>query len=207
MGSIQRMPKYSQILRVHKLEKASLKASEINPEKTELWVIQTLVLLTFYGIFNKNATVIKGMDGQLTTIIRLLKSSRLNLPLESICQPPIESDHIMEYENSPDMFSKIKEKYNAPDQMERNYKYFVLAQSRVRTCHAVLLLSNLFSSLVGVNCCFHSMDLKCGVPCYREDLYQCQNSIEWASLLSQYKITLDSKFSLIELSNGNEASL
>ncbi|CAI4571734.1 BBM_1a_G0030690.mRNA.1.CDS.1 [Saccharomyces cerevisiae] len=184
--------------------KKSLKASEKNPETTDLWVIQTLVLLTFYGIFNKNTTVIKGMHGQLTTIIRLLKSSRLNLPLESICQPPIKSDHMMEYENSPHMFSKIKEQYNAPDQMNKNYQYFVLAQSRIRTCHAVLLISNLFSSLVGDDCCFHSMDLKCGVPCYKEDLYQCRNAIEWSDLLSQYRITLDSKFSLIELSNGNE---
>ncbi|CAI4044034.1 Rsf2p SKDI_10G3270 [Saccharomyces kudriavzevii IFO 1802] len=185
--------------------KKNLKASETNPEATQLWVVQTLVLLTFYGIFNKNAAVIKGMNGQLATIIRLLKSSRLNLPLESICQPPIESNHIMEYENSPLMFSKIKEQYNTPDQMDKNYEYFILAQSRVRTCHAVLLLSNLFSSLVGVNCCFHSMDLKCGVPCYKEELYQCQNSTEWSNLLSKYRIALDSKFSLIELSNGNEA--
>ncbi|AJR71277.1 Rsf2p [Saccharomyces cerevisiae YJM1444] len=183
----------------------SLKASEKNPETTELWVIQTLVLLTFYCIFNKNTAVIKGMHGQLTTIIRLLKASRLNLPLESLCQPPIESDHIMEYENSPHMFSKIREQYNAPNQMNKNYQYFVLAQSRIRTCHAVLLISNLFSSLVGADCCFHSVDLKCGVPCYKEELYQCRNSDEWSDLLCQYKITLDSKFSLIELSNGNEA--
>ncbi|QID80569.1 respiration factor rsf2 [Saccharomyces pastorianus] len=185
--------------------KKSLKASEAAPETTPLWVIQTFVLLTFYGIFNKNASVIKGMSCQLMTIIRLLKSTRLNLPLESICQPPIESDHVMEYENSPLMFSKIKAQYTSPDQMNKNYQYFILAQSRIRTCHAVLLLSNLFSSLVGINCCFHSIDLKCGVPCYKEELYRCQDSDEWTKLLSQYKITLDSKFSLIELSNGNEA--
>lgn len=174
-------------------------------EKTPLWVIQGMVLLIFVGIFNNDVSFTLIMSTQIRSLIELIKINQLNVPLETLINPPIKSDHILDYQDDPQLLEQKRQEYNTEEQIERNYDYFILAQSRIRTCHTILLISNLFNCLVGLDCCFHSIDVKCGVPCYREDLYFCENPQEWARLLKGYHITLDSKFSLIDLSNGGES--
>ncbi|CCD24638.1 Tda9p NDAI_0D03240 [Naumovozyma dairenensis CBS 421] len=172
-------------------------------ETTPLWIIQSLILLTFIGIFSNDVNVIKNMKPQLMTLIQLVKITKLNLPLENFVKPPIESDHVMEFQDNPSKLAKIKGQYKTEEQIEKNFNYFILAQSRIRTCHVVLLLSNFFSSVSGRDCCFHSLDLKCGIPCYHEVLYLAEDSEIWSFYLNKFNIELDSKFSLIELSNGD----
>ncbi|SCU78399.1 LAME_0A04368g1_1 [Lachancea meyersii CBS 8951] len=174
-------------------------------EKLPLWLIQSTVLLIFIGIFNNDVSFTLIVNTQIRSLIELVKIMQLNMPLETFINPPIKSDHILDYQDNPQLLEQKRQEYNTPEQIERNYYYFVHAQSRIRTCHTILLISNLFNSLVGLDCCFHSIDLKCGIPCYREDLYFCETPTEWASLLHAYHIALDSKFSLIELSNGGES--
>ncbi|CEP63571.1 Tda9p LALA0_S08e05644g [Lachancea lanzarotensis] len=174
-------------------------------DKVPLWLVQSSVLLIFIGIFNNDVSFTLIINTQIKSLIELVKITQLNLPLEYFCKPPIKSDHILDYQNDPLLLEQKRQEYNTPEQIERNYHYFVHAQSRIRTCHTILSISNLFNSLVGLDCCFHSIDLKCGIPCYREDLYFCESPSEWASLLRNYHISLDSKFSLIELSNGGES--
>ncbi|KAI8386273.1 related to Probable transcription factor TDA9 [Nakaseomyces glabratus] len=173
-----------------------------NQKVTPLWLIQSLVLLTFVGIFSDDLNVARSMNTQLMTLIRLIKKTNLNMPLENYCKPPIASNHALDYQNNPATFAKYKAQYTTPEQLEKDFQYFILAQTRIRTCHVVLIISNLFTSLVGLECCFHSIDLNCGVPCYHESLFSCPSSNEWAGKLEKYNIVLDSKFSLIELSNG-----
>ncbi|SCU80874.1 LANO_0B01398g1_1 [Lachancea nothofagi CBS 11611] len=182
-----------------------LERTSSNHEKSPLWIIQTMVLLIFIGIFNNDVSFTLIMNTQIRSLIELIKITQLNMPLEKFINPPINSDHILDYQHDPKLLEQKRQEYNSLEQIERNYHYFVHAQSRIRTCHTVLLISNLFNSLVGLDCCFHSIDLKCGIPCYREDLYFCENSKEWSSLLTNYHLALDSKFSLIELSNGGES--
>lgn len=173
-------------------------------DKTPLWVIQSMVLLIFLGIFNNDMTITQTMNTQIMSLIELVKLKQLNLPLENIMPLPIESDHIMEYQDNPELQDKIRKTYRTKEQMERNFQYFIKAQSRIRTCHTILIISNLFTSLVGLDCCFHSIDLKCGIPCHNEQLYLCENSAEWSEILMNDHVELDSKFSLIQLSNGGE---
>ncbi|SCV01078.1 LAMI_0G09208g1_1 [Lachancea mirantina] len=173
-------------------------------DDTPLWVIQSMVLLIFVGIFNNDLSITKTMNTQIMSLIELVKLKQLNMPLEMFVNPPIESDHILEYQDNPQLLEQKRRAYLTSEQIQKNFDYFVLAQTRIRTCHTILLISNLFTSLVGLDCCFHSIDLKCGVPCFYEDLYHCENYVEWSSMLAQHRIILDSKFSLIQLSNGGE---
>lgn len=177
-----------------------------NFETTPLWLIQSMVLLTFFGIFSNDSNVTKGMSNKVMILIKLVKSSKLNMPLETLQTPPIESDHVLEFQDNPEVLSRIRSQYNTPQQIRRNFKYFVTAQARIRTCHIILLISNLFTSLVGLEGVFHSIDLKCGVPCFHERLYACEDATQWARNLKKYNIVLDSKFSLIQLSNGEDYS-
>ena len=181
-----------------------LERTKDHHHETPLWVIQSMVLLIFLGIFNNDMSITQTMNTQIMSLIELVKLKQLNLPLENIMPLPIESDHILEYQDYPELQEQIRKQYRTKEQMEKNFQYFIKAQSRIRTCHTILLISNLFTSLVGLDCCFHSIDLKCGIPCYNEQLYFCENSVEWTELLKNDNIELDSKFSLIQLSNGDE---
>lgn len=175
-----------------------------NRQLVPLWLIQSMVLLTFFGIFSNDLNVTKGMSSKIMILINLVKSSKLNMPLESLQTPPIESDHVLEFQDNPEVLKKMRAQYNTPQQIRKNFNYFVVAQARIRTCHTILLISNLFTSLVGLDCMFHSIDMKCGVPCFHERLFACEDAAQWSKSLKRFHIVLDSKFSLIQLSNGED---
>ncbi|CAI4988156.1 BEM_collapsed_G0041350.mRNA.1.CDS.1 [Saccharomyces cerevisiae] len=179
-----------------------LENTRSNHDKTPIWLMQSLVLLTFTSIFSNDMNAFRTVNTQIMILVQLIKISKLNYPLENFIKPPIESDHVLEYQDNPAVLNQFKAQYNTREQINRNFKYFILAQSRIRICHIVLLISNLFKSLVDFDCCFHSIDLKCGVPCYNEVLFFCENSRTWNENLTRFNIVLDSKFSLIEVSNG-----
>lgn len=170
---------------------------------TPLWAIQSIVLLTFIGIFSNDINVTKSMKIQLATLVELVRLTKLNQPLEHTVNPPIESDHSLLYMDDPRALQQLKDRYHSKVQFEKDFQYFIKAQTRIRTCHVILIISNFFTSLTGIECIFHSIDLKCGLPCYKEILYQSPNSQVWSNNLEKFHIELDSKFSLIELSNGN----
>lgn len=175
-----------------------------NFEVAPLWLIQSMVLLTFFGIFSNDSNVTNGMSNKVMMLVKLVKSTKLNMPLETLQTPPIESDHVFEFQDNPEVLNRIRKQYDTPQQIRRNFKYFVTAQARIRTCHIILLISNLFTSLVGLDGVFHSIDLKCGVPCFHERLFACEDAVQWTENLKRYHIVLDSKFSLIQLSNGED---
>ncbi|GAV47627.1 hypothetical protein ZYGR_0H04730 [Zygosaccharomyces rouxii] len=184
--------------------KTYLENTRSNYESTPLWLIQSMVLLTFLGIFSNDSSVTKSMKSRIMTMINLVKITKLNLPLENFENPPIESDHVYDYQDNPEILSQIRAQYSNPEQNRKNYEYFIKAQARIRTCHTILLISNLFTSLVGLDCSLHSINLKCGVPCYYDNLYLCENVTDWSEHLKKYRLVLDSKFSLIHLANGCE---
>ncbi|CAB4256506.1 Rsf2p [Maudiozyma barnettii] len=176
-----------------------------NEIQTPLWLIQTLVLLSFYNIFNNNIHMTKQMTAQLTTLLNLIRSNKLNLPLELSMQPPVPNDQYMKFENNPDEIKLMYDRLSSPEQSKKNFDYFILAQQRIRICHMVHLLTTLYGAMIGVQYSLHSIDLKCGVPTIHEELYECANYQEWANMLQyKLKIRIDSKFSLIQLSNGGE---
>lgn len=155
-----------------------------------VWLYQSMVLLIFIGIFNNDLSVTKTMTIFLNSLIELVKLTSLNLPLESLINPPPVMDNLQ----------------NSSEEAQRaNFDYFILAQSRIRTCHTILLISNLFSSLVGLDCSLHSLDLKSGVHCKWDELWLCRDYSQWMNFLEMKHYVIDSKFALVELSNGNDS--
>ena len=166
-----------------------LRSIEPKYEKTPLWLIQSIALLILISVFSNDMKIKKSLLPQLTTMIQLAKISKLNMPLESLIVPPIPKTK--------------KRNLNDPEQIRKNFEYFILAQSRIRTCHVILLLTNFYSSLVGAEICFHSLELQCGLPCYNEILYHVKDFQTWYYYLQRLDIVLDSNLSLVQLSNGN----
>lgn len=151
-----------------------------------IWILQTMTLVNVLGVFNNNGKLMREMNTYMMSLINLILKYNVNLPLEQFMEPP-------------DIMLLPTEK-----QLSAMFKYFILAQERIRLCHSILLLSNLFASLVGLQCGFHSIDLKCGVPTIYEDLFECSDPIQWYQILQRRAIIIDSKLSLIQLANGNQ---
>lgn len=163
-----------------------------NNNNIPIWVYQSMVLLIFIGIFNNDLSITKTMTIMLNSLIELVKLTSLNLPLENFLTPP------------PIINNKSSGGYD--DVLEQqNFNYFILAQTRIRTCHTILLISNLFTSLIGLDCSLHSIDVKCGIHCKLESLWECADHKEWNEILHREHYVIDSKFALIELSNGNDS--
>ncbi|SSD61824.1 uncharacterized protein SCODWIG_03585 [Saccharomycodes ludwigii] len=176
----------------HHIRQLLEKISENEKEFIPLWIIQSMVMLTFVETFHNDINITSNVETHLKTLIKIVHKKQLNVPLEKLINPPIK------FGNTTNINKK---------DIDEIFQYFIKAQSRIRTCHTILCISNLFTSLVGLeDCCLHSIDLKkSGVPCYQQDLYHVSNSKEWYFLLTaKYKINLDSKFSLVELSNGGD---
>lgn len=180
-----------------------LEKQQHNYAATPLWSIQAIILLTFVGIFSNDINVTRSMKIQLATIAELIKATGLNKPLEYLVKPPIDSDRSLPCLGNPKALQELRDHYHSKDQLEKSFQYFIEAQTRIRTCHVALILSNFFTSLTGLEGIFHSIDLKCGLPCYKEILFHSPNYQVWTQNLDKFHIELDSKFSLIELSNGN----
>ncbi|EDO16089.1 hypothetical protein Kpol_1001p1 [Vanderwaltozyma polyspora DSM 70294] len=171
-----------------------------------LWVLQSMVLLIFINIFNNDLSDNQKniIHTQLMTVIELVKLTKINLPIEVVETPPIDSDHYMDFHDNPEIISKFEAQINSIEQVKKNFDYFIKAQSRIRTCHTILIISNMFTTMVGLESSFHSIDVKCGIPCNLAELFDCKDENEWQRLLRENNITIDSKFSLLELSNGGE---
>ena len=175
----------------HSIRKILEDYTENKLHEIPLWSIQAMVNISFVEMFHNNKDINSKVDIHFHTLIRIIQITELTKPLEKLMNPPIDGRNIQ----------------NSDAEKKRMFDYFIYAQSRIRTCHIVLLVSNLFSALIGMDCRLHSIDLKeGGVPCSQVELFHCNDHNEWSDLLkNKYKIKIDSKFSLVELSNGGDS--
>lgn len=175
----------------HSIRKILEDYTENKIHEIPLWTIQAMVNISFVEMFHNNKDINSKVDIHFHTLIRIIQITELTKPLEKLMNPPIDGRNIQ----------------NSDAEKKRMFDYFIYAQSRIRTCHIVLLVSNLFSALIGMDCRLHSIDLKeGGVPCSQVELFHCNDHNEWSELLkNKYKIKIDSKFSLVELSNGGDS--
>lgn len=150
-------------------------------------ITQGLVLDIYLGMFSNDLDISQITSKHLHSVICLVKSTQLNVALEKFILPPPIIDS---YTNDD------------PNQLKNNYEYFVLAQSRIRTVHVLYYLSVLFASLVGNDIELGAEDLQSGTPCHLEELWKANNAQDWSSVLKANRISIDSKFSLIQISNG-----
>ncbi|ODV95697.1 hypothetical protein PACTADRAFT_50381 [Pachysolen tannophilus NRRL Y-2460] len=152
-----------------------------------LHIIQALVLDTFLGMFSNEAEIFKITSRHLSSLITLVKTIQLNLALENFVLPPPVIDG---------------DTNNDQRQLKSNYDYFIMSQSRIRTLHVLYYLSVLFASLLGLPVELSASDIKSGTPCQIEGLWTAKKPEEWFTILKENRLIIDSKFSLIQISNG-----
>lgn len=134
---------------------------------------QCLVLHIFISMFLNEDNMIEITQRQIKSMIGLIKSTNFNEPLENFLIPPSSFENI-----------------------QANFDYFIMAQSRIRTIHVFYLLQIIRSSFVDVPIFFDHTELKSGNLCINEDLWKSENSHQWFE-----RISGENK-SIIELSNG-----
>ncbi|KAH7579301.1 Zinc finger C2H2 type domain signature [Nakaseomyces glabratus] len=176
---------------------ANLAYGEINQliksvklDSSPLWLVQTMLVLGFYAIFNNDISLVQSASDQFVMIVKIVKSAKINQPLETMVVPPTN------------LFPNPVTKTLTSDQIDAAYRYFITAQSRIHICHSMLFLSNIFPAMSGLEACFLSSDVLCGVPCPYEDLYTSKSPGEWYNNVLKNSIEIANSSQLVNLSNG-----
>ena len=153
-----------------------------------LHITQSLVLHMFLGMFHNDQEITKLISRQLNSLVSLIKTTKLDMPLESLLLPPnINSD--LTFLNNFELVDSC-------------FKYFILSQSRIRTIHVLHYITVLFGILNNSNIQLSFENMECGSPCQFDELWNCKNFNEWILILKEKNLIINSKFSLIMLSNG-----
>nr|CAO98771.1 zinc-finger protein [Nakaseomyces delphensis] len=175
---------------------ANLAYGEINQllksvrlESSPLWLVQTMLILGFYAIFNNDISLVESASNQFMMIVKLVKSTKINQSLESQIVPPT-------------LFPDAVSQRLTPDQIDTAYRYFITAQSRIHICHSMLFLSNIFPAMSGLEACFLASDIDCGVPSPYEDLYTSKSPSEWYENVLRNSVSLTNDTELVNLAKG-----
>jgi hypothetical protein len=171
---------------IHNFMEIQMKLHKFND--IPLHITQALVLHMFLGMFHNDTEITKLISRQLNSLVSLVKTTKLDMPLESLLLPPSINSDITISTNF--------------DLIESCYKYFILAQSRIRTVHVLHYITVLYGCLTNSKVEMSANQIESGSPCFNEDLWNCKNFNDWILLLKDKNILISSKFSLIRLSNG-----
>lgn len=172
---------------IHNFMEVQMKLNRFND--IPLHITQALVLHMFLGMFHNDSEITKLISRQLNSLVSLVKITKLDMPLESLLLPPAINFDIVQSDNF--------------DLIEACYKYFVLAQSRIRTIHVLHYITVLYGCLTDSKVELSANDIESGSPCANEELWNCKNFNEWVAILKEKNVIINSKFSLIRLSNGH----
>ncbi|ODQ82902.1 hypothetical protein BABINDRAFT_159395 [Babjeviella inositovora NRRL Y-12698] len=164
------------------------KRKSFNHQTIPLWITQSAILHAFLGNFNNNShEVAYDTTRQIHSLIGLIKATALTEPWEKFAMPPPVLD---------------SQRNDSAETLFASYAYFVVAQSRVRTVHVALMLSIFLLTLLEAPVPLEARDIRCGSPCRVEALWKAQDPAAWGVQLQIHHYVLDSKYSLIQLSNG-----
>lgn len=153
-----------------------------------LYISQSLILHMFLGMFHNNSNITKLISRQLNSLVSLVQNTKLDMPLEII--------------ELPHQINIDLNKSEDDDLIVNSHKYFIKAQSRIRSCHVLHFLCTLYGSLTDNPVEFTMNDIRCGTPCPNEKLWEAKDANEWLNELNESNLVIDSKFSLIRVSNG-----
>lgn len=172
---------------IHNFMEIQMQSNKFND--IPLHITQALVLHMFLGMFHNDQEITRLIPRQLNSLVSLVKTTKLDMPLESLLLPPNCSIDIVTCDNK--------------ELIESCYKYFVLAQSRIRTVHVLHYITVLFGCLTNSKIEMSAEHIESGSPCSNEDLWYCKDYNKWINILKENSIVISSKFSLIRLSNGH----
>ncbi|VEU23816.1 DEKNAAC105067 [Brettanomyces naardenensis] len=176
---------------IHNFMESRLNTNDLN--HVPLHITQALLLHLFLGMFHNDVEVTKLTGRQLTSLVSLVKATKLDMPIETFLMPSSLSADITTLNDGTQKSQQL---------LKSCHDYFILAQSRIKTVHVLHYLSVLYGSFTGSSIELNADDIKCGSPCPIEDLWKAKTCNEWLNLLKNNNIKVDSKFSLIRLSNG-----
>lgn len=90
-----------------------------------------------------------------------------------------------------------------PDQIEHAFEYLIYAQSRIRICHMILLLSALYSTTLTWDYLFKYVDIWSDIPCSFDELCQSDSPSKWYEQISKLNVcTLSNPMTLDYFEDG-----
>lgn len=152
--------------------------------KVPLMAHQTLVLHIFISMFLNEPNMVQITSTEINLMVGLIKSTNFHRPLEQFLVPP----HPISKDND------VRD-------IQDNYDYFIMVQTRIRTIHCFYQLQVFRSALIGSPLAMRGSEIKTGTQCADEILWKADNAREWFSEFSKCP-----KKNLVELSNGDSMS-
>jgi hypothetical protein len=153
-------------------------------KKVPLMAHQCLVLHIFISLFLNEPNMMDITSRQIKSMIGLIKSTNFNEPLEKLIIPPPPA---------------VPGSAGDTTLIQKNYDYFIMAQSRIRTLHAFYFLQAFRATFGGVPILFSFNLLNSGNFCTNEKLWWSEGASSWYNLLGK---SYPGKWSLVDVSNG-----
>ncbi|ODQ63357.1 hypothetical protein NADFUDRAFT_84492 [Nadsonia fulvescens var. elongata DSM 6958] len=133
--------------------------------ETPLWLTQALALGVVYGLFNNDPLANDIAISQANAVVNLCRSSGLN---EAACNhvTPISAESAS---------------------LDDKWQYFIAVQERVRTIHAVHIVSCILNTTYCSNTGLNNDMMRCGSPC-DESLWNASSANEWWQIMKQKEL-------------------
>lgn len=181
---------------IHRFFENEVTPNKLQLKKVPIMAHQCLVLHIFISMFLNEPNMVEITSRQMSSMVGLIRSTNFHRPLEQFLAPP------------PTMTNP-----NDQGNLQNNFGYFIMAQTRIRTILTFYQLEVIRSILLGCPIPMSGAEIKSGIPCNDEALWKAGNSTEWVGHFSQLQdkniVEVSNNQSLLDLAeqlNGAQAS-
>lgn len=170
---------------IHNFFEKEVTVDKLQFKKVPIMAHQCLVLHIFILMFLNEPNMVEITSRQMNSMVGLIKSTNFHRPLEQFLVPPPAIVGPLDHAG-----------------IQKNFDYFIMTQTRIRTIQTFYQLEVLRSALLGCPLPMKGADVKCGSHCNDENLWKLANPDEWYRHLQN-----SPGKSLVELSNNESMGI
>ncbi|OBA21893.1 hypothetical protein METBIDRAFT_40083, partial [Metschnikowia bicuspidata var. bicuspidata NRRL YB-4993] len=165
---------------IHKFFENEVTPNKLQLKKVPIMAHQCLVLHIFISMFLNEPDMVEITSRQMKSMVGLIKSTNFQGPLEQFLIPPPAISNPNDQSN-----------------LQNNFGYFIMAQTRIRTILTFYQLDVIRSILLGNPLAMSGSEIRSGLHCNNEELWRAGDSAEWFAKFAEYKDK-----SIVEVSNN-----
>ncbi|KAM9934093.1 hypothetical protein OXX80_006300 [Metschnikowia pulcherrima] len=147
---------------IHKFFETEVTPNKLQLKKVPIMAHQCLVLHIFISMFLNEPNMVEITARQMGSMVGLIRSTNFHRPLENFLTPPPAPTNPNDHNN-----------------LQNNYGYFIMAQTRIRTILTFYQLEVVRSILLGGAPPMAASEIQSGVYCSNEELWKSGDAGEW----------------------------
>ncbi|GEQ71254.1 hypothetical protein JCM33374_g4935 [Metschnikowia sp. JCM 33374] len=165
---------------IHKFFENEVTPNKLQSKKVPIMAHQCLVLHIFISMFLNEPNMVEITMRQMESMVGLIRSTNFHRPLEQFLAPPPPISNPNDQTN-----------------LQNNFGYFIMAQTRIRTALTFYQLEVIRSILLGCPIPMTGSEIRSGIHCSDENLWRAGNATEWHSHFMKCKDQ-----NIVEVSNN-----